>query len=112
MPIAILNKDEKYLYFRSICLCSSSDCDLDVSVSIDNDNVCELSLETKITANEEWGNGNSNFLWWRLKTAAKILFSGYLTAGQYIMMSGDDLKKFVELINEAKDHIEKNKKPL
>ena len=94
------------IYYRLPCSSGSKNHDVTLEFEYDKD-ISEM-IFLNMYANLEWSSywGDTNFfqrIWRRIKTAVKILFTGYIQFEESFIIRGEDhIDAFIEALNEGK----------
>lgn len=98
-------------WLRVACSCGDSEHDLEVSVDFDKEYaLTTIEFWVKVFA-AEWGDSWLSGLWWRIRTATKILFLGYHEAQTgFLFKNGEHIQGFISALNQAIGEIEEWKK--
>jgi hypothetical protein len=96
------------VFGRVACNCGSSDCDIDFVVEDDEYGVFSMILYKDIKYENYIASGFGQ-VWWRIKSALKILFQGSVKAHANFILDEENLDAFSLLVNETQNKIYKFK---
>jgi len=114
MPTArnrIMKMDEykDHIQYRAACQCGNPDCDMHLFFEVDKElNNITLQIYKNLTWASYWQSTNwFHEMWVRIKTAFKILFTGYIRVEETFIMQENQIKDFVISLQEATDKLER-----
>lgn len=95
--------------YRLGCDCGSPECDIRLSVEVDHDYLTLLFYKKLISAN--YSDSKFKNFRWRIKSALKILFLGWIEAEECLMLRGEEhINSFIQALEEGKAFIRENQK--
>lgn len=97
------------VWSRAACSCGDPDHDIMMDINIDNlgdEDTVYLAMYADFLASERAGVSKLQKIWWRVKTAVKILLFGYLESDFYFSLEGaDQVDDFCNAIKDAQKQL-------
>lgn len=115
MPIAKLSEDDPdFQHYRTICVCTDSAHDLDIMLSVGqwwNLQTPEIELYANMTSKKNnLALGFFGEIWWRMKTAVKLLWRGEIEMQHCIVLRPEDVTALGKLFTDGVEALEIHKK--
>lgn len=104
-----LSKFDDLQHWRIACDCSDPNCDYDVWVDY-NDILPEIhfghDLRTYDRADKYWDGWKyyPKLIWWRIKTAARVLFVGKVETYSEFVLNLQNTQAFIEIMQAVQEH--------
>lgn len=97
------------IWSRAACSCGDPDHDIMMDINIDtagDEDTVYLNMYADFLASETVGAGKFQKIWYRIKSAVKILLFGYLESDFYFSLEGSDqVDDFCNAIKDAQKQL-------
>ena len=88
-------------YYRIGCNCMDKNCDLDIFIDkMEDTSLWEMSISGTFWCNENYIAPWYERIWWRIKTALEILFTGKIKIDNDVIIDKDNCEAFHYVLNK------------